>query len=85
MSLQAIPFLFALMARKNEVAYKRLFSVVKDVMPQDFQPEHVMTDFETGLRNAAKSSFPAANLHGCHFHFCQVSCKKMHVSPTDAY
>lgn len=67
---QSYPIAWVIMDRRTEVAYDAVFTKVFE----DFEDYAgiVMSDFETGLRNALRKSLPSAKIIGCLFHFCQV-------------
>jgi len=44
--------------------YKLAFQLIKANFP-DFEPRHIMTDFEAGLRKAILEVFPDTRLAGC--------------------
>lgn len=47
------------------------------MLGKDLYPAVVSTDFERGLMNAIKDSFPGVQLKSCLFHFCQ--CTWRHI------
>lgn len=44
----------------------------------NFSPEHIMCDYERGLRNSLQSNFPTAVIDGCYFHFPQALMRRVH-------
>lgn len=58
------------MTRKTEAAYRHLFNFINEEI-QGLQPNSVMSDYETALRNAWKSVWPQTTMTACYFHFCQ--------------
>lgn len=65
-----VPLVYILAPNKQKKMYEKAFKVISNRVPQ-FKPKHIITDFEIGAINAAKSAFPTATMHGCFFHFCQ--------------
>jgi hypothetical protein len=71
---QIVPLVYALMSRKTEELYQRLFQALNELADEnslELNPEFVLTDFEKGSINAVKSEFPGAQSKGCHFHLGQ--------------
>lgn len=71
---QIVPLVYALMSRKTEDLYQRLFQILHELADEnnlDLNPEFILTDFEIGAVNAVKSEFPSAQSKGCHFHLGQ--------------
>lgn len=64
----ALP-LVALLSTKQELQYKAVYQVIADVAEyyriDNFAPETIMSDFETGIINAASSTFPEAEIKCC--------------------
>jgi transposase-like protein len=44
-----------------------------------FQPDEVMSDFESGLIPAIRQQFPGCRHRGCHFHFSLVYITFCHL------
>lgn len=62
------------MEKKSEAAYTKVFQELKKFVLGDVV--HVMTDYESALRNAIRKMFPATAIHGCFFHFGQAVYRK---------
>ena len=57
-----------------------MFGRVRDAMFQlkvVFNPEHKISDFESGLMESVKLQLPNVQHHGCHFHFGQSIWQKI--------
>ena len=72
----SIPVLFDLLPDKKETSYKRMFDVLKKECPS-LKPTDCMVDFEIGLQNAIKKSFPNIKVVGCLFHLSQACFRKI--------
>lgn len=62
------------MSRKTEKCYTHLFQTLKEIFP--LNGKHIMTDFETAMRNAIHNVYPAMKTYTCWFHFCQAAKRK---------
>jgi hypothetical protein len=81
----AFPVLFALMSRKTEALYVRVFEKMKELVPQ-FSPSSAMADFEEASVSAFRRVFGDVNVTGCWFHFAQAIIKRVHkLGLKDAY
>ena len=63
----ALPFVYALLSHKTKVQYTAILQAVKDAVaqfrvPDQFLPEHIMSDFEKGIHNACATVYPSAVL-----------------------
>lgn len=56
-----VPFMFALLNKKNKETYKRLFQIIKAKLPA-FKPTKFMLDYEQAVIVALKEEFPEAQL-----------------------
>lgn len=77
---QMIPVVYALLPSKSQEVYLRLFSLITRLCHQrllPFQPRRVQTDFEMAAIQAARVSFPMADIKGCFFHFTQAVWRKV--------
>lgn len=63
------------MSNKSEEAYKHVLQYIKSNI-LDLEPTKVISDYETGLRNAFKAIYPTAKLIGCWFHFTNALRRK---------
>lgn len=67
--------MYVLTTRKSESSYKSIFKYIeKNVYHLD--PIEIITDFETGLRNALNAVYPNTVLRGCWFHYCKAIRQK---------
>ncbi|CAG5096531.1 Protein of unknown function, partial [Cotesia congregata] len=67
----SVPLLWALMSNKNEECYANIFQLVKREFP-NLKITKCMSDFETAIENAAKSTFPGVVIKHCYFHYAQA-------------
>lgn len=68
------PLVCILAPNRLQRTYYRIFTELKSLQP-GLAPISIMTDFETGLRNAFVKAFPQVTLRGCWFHFRQCNVK----------
>ncbi|XP_065205719.1 uncharacterized protein LOC135835409 isoform X2 [Planococcus citri] len=66
---------YAFMTRKNVENYTYVFNLVKNKY-ENWQPQHIISDFETGSLAAFSDMFPDARTQGCWFHYSQSIEKK---------
>jgi transposase-like protein len=67
----SIPIFGALMTRKTEALYEAVFQRIAEYWPE-FQPTHLMSDFERALQTSIMKTWPDAIIRGCRFHFAQA-------------
>lgn len=79
--IQTVPFIFVLMNRKTEEAYRHLFQYI-EVEICSLKCASFMTDFELAMRCALKSLYPESSFNTCWFHFCQ--CARRRVAKNSA-
>lgn len=72
------PCVYILLQKKNEATYIEMFRVLKGLVP-NMSPQKLLLDFERACMNAARSSFPEAEVKGCYFHLCQSLIRKIHA------
>lgn len=72
---QSYPFVYAFMTRKTTEAYVALFAFIAEKVCI-LNPVSFMTDYEAGMRNAIRTSFPACAPKGCYFHYTQALRKR---------
>ena len=77
-----LPCMVGLLPDKSYDSYARLFSLVwaylnSHGLPNTFQNEFFMTDFEVAICGAFKLFWPAITLLGCYFHFSQLIWKRV--------
>lgn len=66
----AVPVVYALLPNKLTNTYKKFWEIVmENVNFEPGLPSRIMSDFEKGMQNTLKTSFPQAELLGCNFHF----------------
>ena len=63
-----IPVAYALMARRTESEYNRLFAKLDEIF-DGFTVQKLIIDMERAARNAAALSFPHAAISYCYYHF----------------
>lgn len=73
--MQTYPFVFVLMSRKTEVAYKHIFDYINSNIIS-LECASMMTDFELSMRNAFTKLVPTTEMFCCWFHFCQAMKKR---------
>lgn len=70
------PIIYIIMNKKNERMYQKVFKFVRDaVLPANgcfYTPKAATMDYEMGLRNAVKKTWPKIQTFGCNFHFCKA-------------
>jgi hypothetical protein len=78
-----IPLVYALMSRKSERCYRRLFQDLIDFSGEHnihLQPQFILTDFEQAAINAACAEFQGVQNKGCLFHLSQSVYRKVQAS-----
>jgi len=81
----AFPIFFALMSRKTEALYVKIFQKMQDLVPQ-FSPASAMADFEEASVSAFRRVFGDITVTGCWFHFAQSIIKRVNkVGLKDEY
>ncbi|WUR03325.1 MULE domain-containing protein [Vairimorpha necatrix] len=63
------------MIEKIDTSYSRAFDKCNELVTMNV--ENFVTDFERGLVNALRISFPEANCNGCLFHIGQAAIKEV--------
>jgi hypothetical protein len=63
------------MKSKKESAYERCFNEIKKYINKI--PKNIIIDYEKGLFNALKTTFPLSNFTGCLFHYGQAVWRKL--------
>ncbi|CAG5093632.1 Protein of unknown function, partial [Cotesia congregata] len=58
------PAVYVLMPNKKEATYKSVLTEVKNSIVPNWQPQFVISDWETGLRNAVQELYPDTSLVG---------------------
>ncbi len=74
-----LPVVYCLLPDKTAATYSRMFTILQTAAitaGMTFDPDEIMSDFETGLINAVATEFPRARHKGCYFHFTQVATYK---------
>ncbi|XP_018494654.1 uncharacterized protein LOC108864134 [Galendromus occidentalis] len=61
------PVCYALLPNKSQASYTRMIQLLCTAWPH-FKPTTVSLDFELGLINAFRTTFPDAEMNGCLFH-----------------
>ncbi len=70
------PLLYALMKRKNEESYNKIFLIIKENI-KIINVEWIIVDFEMALCNSCAKNFENAKIRGCWFHFNQIFFRKL--------
>jgi hypothetical protein len=70
---RTFPFIYILLEDKSEKSYLRAFNKCKDLA--NMNVKNIVTDLETELINALKTSFPEAEFNGCLTHLNQLAYK----------
>lgn len=68
------------MQDKKKASYKSVFEFIRDDLKMEFQ--EIMTDFELGLKNAAREVFRDVKLISCWFHFTQALNRRFQKLPS---
>lgn len=63
-SKRPVAMFSVVMTTKKYSLYKKVFEKIKEKFP-DFDPSHLMTDFEWALRKALKAVFTRSRVWGC--------------------
>ena len=72
------PCIYFLLPKKNEDTYRRMFEILKSLLP-DLGPTQIFVDFEKAAINAARIAFPQAEIKGCYFHLSQSVIRKINA------
>ena len=71
-----LKFACGLLTSKTEVAYRRVFEVLKvrifTITGVQFTPGACITDFEIAIIKPLRMEFPGVDIFGCYFHFCKA-------------
>lgn len=68
---KVVPFAYALMSKKTELAYKAVFGYIHNSVMK-LNCEIFMSDYERALRNGLSAIIPNLKTAGCWFHFSQA-------------
>lgn len=63
---------YVLLGSETEETYSALFTVIRDILPLNYDRIRFVTDYERALMNAVQQIFPNSDLLCCWFHFTQV-------------
>ena len=75
-----VPLVYILLADKCCATYYQVFNLLRDAVSSVggvFDPDIILSDFESGLIEAVRRQFPRALHSGCHFHFTQAVWRKV--------
>lgn len=78
-----LPLVYALMSRKSEGCYRRLFQDLIDFGDEydiHLRPQFILTDFEQAAINAASREFQNVQNKGCFFHLSQSIYRRIQES-----
>ena len=70
------PCIYALLSNKRENSYRKLL-VDLDQLTGGVWPEKILLDFEKAAINIFSEQYPASEINGCYFHFCQSFNRKI--------
>ncbi|XP_054259590.1 uncharacterized protein LOC128984307 [Macrosteles quadrilineatus] len=68
---ELFPVAYAIMSSKSQAAYVGVLRYIRGEIPT-WNPQIILSDFETAMRNAAQLVWPEAQLIGCFFHYAQA-------------
>lgn len=71
-----VPLVYMLTPNRTKRTYERALQIVNEKC-DGFAPQHIISDFELGAINAAKSVFKSSKFHVCLFHFGQSIWRKI--------
>jgi hypothetical protein len=78
---RVLPLAFCMVSSKATALYVEMFQQLKQhvrrLTGNDLAPRGAVCDFEVALITAIPSEFPATNVRGCFFHFCQSLWRKV--------
>ena len=72
----AFPVVFAIMSRKTQALYTKVFDKIRNLVPQ-FAPTCAMADFEEASVSAFQEVFGNVTVSGCWFHYAQALMKRV--------
>ena len=70
------PCIYALLSNKRESSYRKLL-VGLNQLTGGVWPEKILLDFEKVAINIFSEQYPASEIKGCFFHFCQSFNRKI--------
>lgn len=76
-SVHVVGAIYALLPNKLQHTYERLFELLKQHL--ELNIKNIKCDYEVGLSNALKHSFPQINVSGCYFHYNKAVWKKAEI------
>lgn len=71
------PILFALVNRKSQALFRKIFKYLRDVLAPLLRPNEIITDFEASLYYALTETYVDSHLGGSVFYFAQNLYKKI--------
>ncbi|XP_022182387.1 uncharacterized protein LOC111042174 [Myzus persicae] len=74
----AFPMVYVLLGSETEESYSALFTVIRDILPLNYDRIRFVTDYERALMNAVQRIFPNRDLLCCWFHFTQSVVRYCH-------
>ncbi|CAI6371232.1 unnamed protein product [Macrosiphum euphorbiae] len=74
----AFPMVYVLLGSETEETYSALFTVIRNILPLNYDRIRFVTDYERALMNAVQRIFPNSELLCCWFHFSQSVVRYCH-------
>ena len=70
-----IPAIYTLLTDKTQTTYHRVIDIIRQKMADSnlvFNPQTIISDFESALIPTIRQQFPNTLHHGCYFHHTQA-------------
>ncbi|XP_060878644.1 uncharacterized protein LOC132951000 [Metopolophium dirhodum] len=74
----AFPMVYVLLGSMNEETYCGVLTIIRDILPLDYDRIRFVTDYERALMNAVGHIFPTSRLVCCWFHYTQSIVRYCH-------
>lgn len=76
-SLQYYPILFAIVNKKSQFIFRKIFSYLRDDLAPGLRPQEIITDYEANLYYALAEVYIDSNIGGSVFYYTQNLYKKI--------